>query len=181
MRRVAAVLIALVAVACGGDAEPDSGLGFTVETPEDLGVAHLTPEEVEAIAAGEADPPAYSSTPATSGPHAPNWAPCGIYREEVPEVFTVHTLEHGAVIAYYRPGEVDADVLEEVEELARTMSTHVIVMPFSAMDTPAALVAWGQLAARPSLDADELRVFWAEFAQRGPESGVPCPLEIDQG
>jgi hypothetical protein len=167
------------AIACGG-AEGDGGIGFPVDSPPDLGVAHLTVEEVEAILAGQADPPEWSSAPATSGTHAPTWAPCGIYREEVPEVFTVHTLEHGAVIAYYRPGEAEAESLAEVEELARTMSTHIIVMPFSPMETPAALVAWGQLAARPRLEAEELRVFWAEFAQRGPEAGIPCPVEIDQ-
>lgn len=182
MRRAAAVLLLTIA-ACGGAVQStttDSGLGFPVETPEDRGAAHLSREEVDAILLGEAAPPEYSSVPATSGTHAALVAPCGIYREEIPEMFVVHTLEHGAVVVYYNPDEVGEATLAEVEEVARTMSTHIVVAPYSIMPTPVALVAWGQLAARPSLEVEEVRSFWGEYAQRGPESGVRCPIEVDQ-
>jgi len=182
MRRALAVVLIVITACAGsdGDSGANGGLGFGVERPEDGGVAHLSPEEVEAILNGEAEPPDYSSVPTTSGTHAPVPAPCGIYREEIPEIFTVHTLEHGAVIVNYQPDQVDGAVLGEVEQLARTMATHIIVAPFAEMPTPVALVAWGQLAARPSLEVEEVRSFWAEYAQRGPESGVRCPVEVDQ-
>lgn len=182
MRRTLVVLL-LTIIACGGSAQStttDNGLGFPVETPEDRGAAHLTPDEVNAILSGEASPPDYSSVPATSGMHAPLAAPCGIYRQPIPEVFTIHTLEHGAVIVYYKPGEVDETTLAEVEELARTMATHIVVAPYTDMSTPVAFVAWGRLAARPSLEIDEVRSFWGEYAQRGPESGIRCPVEVDE-
>lgn len=173
----------LTIAACGGSgpsATTVAGLGFPVETPQDGGAAHLSPAEVDAILLGEADPPEYSSIPATSGIHAPVSAPCGIYREEIPEMFVVHTLEHGAVVVYYQPAQVDEATLAEVEGVARTMATHIVVAPFSNMLTPVALVAWGHLAARPSLEVEEVRSFWGEYAQRGPESGVSCAFEIDQ-
>jgi hypothetical protein len=182
MRRALAVLLVTTA-ACGGSVQSTTtatGLGFPVETPEDRGVAHLSPEEVDAVLSGEAAPPDYSSVPATSGTHAPVAAPCGIYREEIPEIFTIHTLEHGAVVVYYRPGDVDEATLAEVEELARTMATHIVVAPYTDMPTPVALVAWGHLAARPSLEVEEVRSFWGEYAQRGPESGIRCPVEVDE-
>jgi hypothetical protein len=182
MRRAAAVLLLTIA-ACEGAVKStttEGGLGFPVESPEDRGVAHLSNEEVDAILLGEAAPPEYSSVPATSGTHAPLAAPCGIYREEIPEIFIIHTLEHGVVVVYYKSGEVDVATLAEVEELARTMSTHIVVAPYSIMPTPVAFVAWGHLAARPSLEVEEVRSFWGEYAQRGPESGVGCPVEVDQ-
>jgi hypothetical protein len=172
-------VILVVLSGCSGDSGSDD-LGFPVETPEDMGQGHLTQEEVEAIQAGTKSPPEYSSVPATSGLHASNWTQCGIYRQEVPEIFTVHTLEHGAVVVYYRPDLVGGAALEELEDLARSMATHIVVMPFAEMDTPVALVAWGHLARRPSLDLEEVRAFWGEFAQRGPEPGIPCPVEVDQ-
>jgi hypothetical protein len=175
-----AVLAAMVMVACSGGGAGGGGLGFPVETPEDRGVNHLTEEEVAAIEAGTQSPPDYSSVPATSGTHAPNWAPCGIFRQQILEIYVVHTLEHGAVVAYYRPTDVTGDALAGLEELARDLSTHIIVMPYPEMTTPVALVAWGHLAARPALDLDEVRAFWAEYAQRGPESGIACPFEVDE-
>ena len=173
----------LTIAACGGSAQSTTavaGLGFPVEAPDDGGAAHLSPAEVDAILQGETAPPEYSSVPATSGIHAPVSAPCGIYREEIPEMFVVHTLEHGAVVVYYQPGHVDEATLAEIEGVARTMATHIVVAPFASMPTPVALVAWGHLAARPSLEVEEVRSFWGEYAQRGPESGVSCPVEVDQ-
>jgi hypothetical protein len=48
------------------------------------------------------------------------------------------------------------------------------------MPTSVAFVSWGHLAARDDLDVEEVRTFWGEFAQRGPESSIPCDLEIDE-
>lgn len=158
----------------------DSSLGFVVETPEDLGVSHLSTEQVDAIMAGTEEGPAYSSVPATSGPHAPLATPCGIFRQETPEIFNVHSLEHGVVIVYYKGDEVEPQALAEVEEAARQFQTHIIMMPRSDMPSPVAFVSWGHLAVRQSLDVDEVRTFWGEFAQRGPEASIPCDFEVDE-
>lgn len=171
------VICALV-VACGGAAATG---GFEVTEPEDLGVDHLSQEAVQAIVAGELDPADYSSVPATSGQHAPSPTPCGVYRQEVPEMFNVHALEHGAVIFYYQPELVTEAERGELEELGRQLQTHVIVMPFAAIDHPLALVAWGKLARLETFDPEAARAFWAEFAQLGPESGIACEFSVDEG
>lgn len=178
IRRIG-LMAPMVVVACSGNGG-GGGSDFPVETPGDRGVAHLTQDQVAAIEAGTQAPPDYSSVPATSGTHAPNWAPCGIYRQQIPEMYVVHTLEHGAVVVYYRPAEVSGEALAGLEDLARDFSTHIVVMPYPEMAIPVALVAWGHLAARPALDLDEVRAFWAEYAQRGPESGIACPFEVDE-
>ncbi|HJU51127.1 MAG TPA: DUF3105 domain-containing protein [Acidimicrobiia bacterium] len=170
------VLLALVLAAC---AQP-AARTYEVSQPEDLGVEHLSPESVDAIVAGSEDPPLYSSVPATSGPHAPSATPCGVFRQEVPEIFNIHSLEHGAVIFYYQPRSLSDDDLSQLEDLGRELATHVIVMPYLALEVPMAMVAWGNLAELESIDLEAARSFWGEFAQRGPESGIPCDFTVDE-
>lgn len=154
MRRV--VIASVLVIACGGAAAGDDSLGFTVQMPEDLGVNHLGEEQVDAIVAG-GESPAYSSVPATSGSHAPAATPCGIFRQEVPEIFNVHALEHRVVIVYYQPDEVDPQSLAPVEGAAREFQTHIIVMPRIEMPTGVALVSWGHLAALDDLKVEQVR------------------------
>ena len=175
-RGIGSLLLALAMAACAGPV----GRTYQVLEPEDRGVEHLSPEAVDAIVAGRKDPPRYSSVPATSGPHAPAPTPCGIFRQQVPEIFNIHTLEHGAVIFYYQPDSVSDDELAQLEELGRDMATHVIVMPYAELEVPMAMVAWGHLAELDRVDLDAARSFWGEFAQRGPESGIRCDLTVDE-
>jgi hypothetical protein len=154
---------------------------YEVLEPEDLGVNHLSQEETQSIVDGTLVPPSYSSVPATSGRHAPVPTPCGVYRQEVPEIFNIHALEHGAVIFYYREDLLTEEERASLEGLGRELNTHVIVMPFANMEAPMTLVAWGRIAALPVLDLEAARSFWAEFAQLGPESGVACDFAVDEG
>ncbi len=92
-------------VACGGGPRGH----YEVTEPEDLGVEHLSQESVQAIVDGNPRPTRVQLGPATSGPPRPIPTPCGIYRQEVPEMFNIHALEHGAVIFYYRADMLTAD------------------------------------------------------------------------
>jgi hypothetical protein len=98
----------------------------------------------------------------------------------VPEIFNIHSLEHGAVIFYYQPDSISDTELAALEDLGRELATHVIVMPHTALDVALAMVAWGNLAVLESIDVEAARSFWGEFAQRGPESGVPCAFTVDE-
>ena len=66
------------------------------------------------------------------------------------------------------------------KDLGRELATHVIVMPHTALDVALAMVAWGNLAELESIDVEAARSFWGEFAQRGPESGIPCAFTVDE-
>jgi hypothetical protein len=96
------------------------------------------------------------------------------------EIFNIHSLEHGAVIFYYQPALITDPDRDQLEDLARQLATHVIVMPYAALDNPMAMVAWGHLATLDTIDLAAARSFWGEFAQRGPESGIACPLSVDE-
>jgi hypothetical protein len=174
---------ALLIAACGGQtagsvASNVTDSTMTVTEYEDMGRDHLTPEEVAAVRNGGA-PPEYSSSPASSGRHSGEWVPCGVFREESSDIFTVHSLEHGVVIIFYRPDLAEEEILQ-LEDLVRELATHAIVMPRIGLSSLVVVAAWGRLGLLNAVDLEAIRGFWLEFAQRGPEPGVECPIEVDQ-
>lgn len=170
--------------ACGGSGAATTNAGgsastvpgSSVQTFEDQGRDHLDPVEVQAILNG-GQGPAYDSSPATSGPHAPQAAPCGIYLEDVPDIFLVHSMEHGAIVIHYDPALVPDPT--ELQQFARDRGSYVIVHPRSGLGHAVVLTAWTKMLVLDSVDIAAISRFYDEFATRGPEAGVPCPFEID--
>lgn len=190
MRRSAILVAMIVLGACGTTStstapasNPDlttaasSPTAVTVieETYEDMGRDHLSEEDAAAIIEGTLAGPDYNSDPPTSGLHASIWAACGIYRQPIPSVMQVHSLEHGAVIIHYRP-DLDPEALEQ---LARELGAHIIVAPNPAISEPVVLSAWGVLQRHAGIDLDAVREFWNRYGNEGPER-VPCPVEVDE-
>ena len=141
-----------------------------VQTFTDQGQAHLD--------AG-APAPDYNSDPPTSGPHAPAAAACGIYRQAPPDINLVHDLEHGVIVAFYDPASA-SEARDDLEAFARDAGTHVIVAPREGMAAPITLTAWTHMLTLDGFDAAAVDAFYGEYAQRGPEAGVACPLQVDQ-
>ncbi|MGH8947349.1 MAG: DUF3105 domain-containing protein, partial [Acidimicrobiia bacterium] len=90
-----------------------------VETFPDLGGQHLAPGEAA---------PEYNSDPPTSGPHSETPAPCGIYRQPVPDVNYLHSMEHGAIVVQYDPN-LAQEQIEELEAIGRDVGGEIIVAP----------------------------------------------------
>jgi hypothetical protein len=151
---------------------PNPALGST--QPDD-GQAH--------IADGTIFPPGerpYSSTPATSGPHwnAPNnW---GVYTTPQREEQLIHNLEHGGIIIWYEPDQLDADA---VAELARYVNAQTatgisgrfkfILTPWDGPDFghPIAVTAWRQLLYLDEVDTGTIDDFARSHYGRAPEPG----------
>lgn len=132
-------------------------------------------QEVSHIGSGGAGsvatPPAlstYRSFPPVSGPHNLTPLPAGASATP-PDVYrTIHSLEHAAVVIWYRPGTAGAE-LTKIQDFYRqaTNNDHVVVAPYNYPSQgrqgqlPAgkdiALVAWHrvQLCRTPSLAAAE--------------------------
>jgi len=164
---VAVVVIGAIAFAA---TRPEPAELAATEVFEDMGGGHL--------AAG--DPiPAYNSSPATSGPHNPAAATCGIYTEELPDVTLVHNLEHGTIVIQYQEDLPVLDVTA-LQDFARSKSTHILLAPRADLADPVVLTAWSRMLRLDTVDLNTLEIFYDRWARIGPEVGVPCPFGIDQ-
>jgi hypothetical protein len=88
----------------------------------------------------------YPTHPPASGPHDQVPLPAGVY-ENPPDVYrTIHSLEHGAVIVWYRPTLTSGDI-EKIKSFYRNTAAndHVIVAPYSyPTEGPAGLLPNGK-------------------------------------
>jgi hypothetical protein len=115
----------------------------------------------------------YPQTPPVGGEHHPTWLNCGIYRERVPNVNAVHSLEHGAVWVTYDP-KLSPDTLAALRE--HLPSTYVILSPYDGLPAPIVLSAWNVQLYVDSPDDPRLPRFFEEYwrNQNVPEPGALC-------
>ncbi len=79
----------------------------TVRTFTNAGCMLGTQPLEEAVHVDSADELDHESFPPTSGHHFPDWAPWGLYDEQVPDGYAVHNLEHGGVVVWFGNGVSD--------------------------------------------------------------------------
>lgn len=133
----------------------------------DLGRKHLGPDEPL---------PAYNSNPPTSGPHFPQWAPCKVSADPVPDGSLVHSLEHGAVAILYRP-ELETALLVRLAKIVEADPSKLLLAPYPGLTGgDIALAAWTNLDkfAATEFSEDRVKAFISAFRDRGPESSAPC-------
>ena len=118
-------------------------------------------------------PVTYPETPPAGGEHHPTWLNCGIYGEPVPNVYAVHSLEHGAVWVTYDP-KLSADALAALRE--HLPSTYVILSPYSGVPAPIVLSGWNVQLYVDTPDDPRLPRFFEEYwrNQNVPEPGALC-------
>jgi hypothetical protein len=122
-------------------------------------VQDLPDEGREHLAPGEA-PPAYGSTPATSGKHSGATLPAdpSVYDQPFDanlEAQAVHNLEHGYVLIYYKQDGPDAlpnNVVDTLADLARS-EEKVMLAPHAELpeDQSLAIAAWTHLQTCPNV------------------------------
>jgi hypothetical protein len=74
----------------------------------------------------------YPSVPPTSGPHNATPLPAGVYDNPPAIDQVIHSLEHGTVVIWYRPGN-SSSALDDIRTFYSntTEQDHVIVAPYS--------------------------------------------------
>src|SRR5918996_3319045 len=98
----------------------------------------------------------YEDPPATSGFHDQSLLPQEpkVYDTQPTETQAVHSMEHGAVVAYYLPedpGGVPADLVERLAGIAaQDQATYVAPYPTLAPDGALTLTAWNQRQSCPA-------------------------------
>lgn len=111
--------------------------------------------------------------PPSGGDHNPRPLTCGVYDQQPPDEFAVHSLEHGAVWIAYGPAVPAADV-----QVLRGYGSldHVLVTPYAGMDTPITLVAWERRLEVQSASDPRVKEFVDGFRNgpTAPERGGAC-------
>jgi hypothetical protein len=123
-------------------------------------------------------PVTYPQTPPVGGEHHPTWLNCGLYDEAVPNMYAVHSLEHGAVwVTYDR--KLSADALATLRD--HLPSTYVVLSPYGGLPAPIVLSAWNVQLQLQTPDDPRLPRFFEEYwrNQNVPEPGAPCTGGID--
>ncbi|HTE65406.1 MAG TPA: DUF3105 domain-containing protein, partial [Candidatus Binatia bacterium] len=99
----------------------------------------------------QCEPGNYSSVPPTSGCHLDTPAEWGVYSSAQDEVQLIHNLEHGGIVIWYQPDQLDAAgvqaLTDYVQQQVRSAKFKVILSPWSGDDFehPIAVTAWNWL------------------------------------
>ena len=111
---------------------------------------------------------AYVTATPTSGTHAASSPRCGIYDQQMPAEFAVHSLEHGAVVIWYQPS-LATEEISGLEAVVNRFEDRVILSPNAELSQPVVATGWNRLKAYDGADP-ELEQFIETYRNRGPES-----------
>ncbi|MFE2034039.1 DUF3105 domain-containing protein [Streptomyces scopuliridis] len=118
----------------------------------------------------------YPMTPPVGGDHHQVWMNCqgDVYKEAVPDVNAVHSLEHGAVWVTYNDKASDADVKALGEKVEKT--PYSLMSPVKDQAGALMLSAWGKQVTVDSASDPRVDQFFTKYVQgaQTPEPGAAC-------
>lgn len=117
----------------------------------------------------ESSAAAYLTNPPTGGPHYANSQPAGIYDAPVPDGNLIHSMEHGAVILWYK-SDIEATQAAKLKEIFGSVQvSKKIMVPRESLDVPVAITSWGRLLKMQTIDEAQIKTFMETNENRGPE------------
>jgi hypothetical protein len=122
----------------------------------------------------DGQPITYKVYPPVSGTHYNNPTSAGFYDTTVPEGNFVHSLEHGYIVIYYKPDVPDA-TKQQLKDLMTQLpldkygKVKLVIVPYTNMSTPLAIAAWDRLLLLNQYSPDEIKTFYQEWVDKGPE------------
>ncbi|MEV6419144.1 DUF3105 domain-containing protein [Streptomyces sp. NPDC051662] len=118
----------------------------------------------------------YPMTPPVGGDHNQVWMNCqgDVYKEPIPDVNAVHSLEHGAVWVTYNDKASDADVKALGEKVGKT--PYSMMSPVKNQAGAIMLSAWGKQVTVDSATDSRVDQFFTKYVQgaQTPEPGAAC-------
>ncbi|GAA3370824.1 DUF3105 domain-containing protein [Streptomyces sannanensis] len=118
----------------------------------------------------------YPMKPPVGGDHNRVWMNCegDVYKEAIPEVNAVHSLEHGAVWVTYNDKAPAADLKKLEEKVGRT--PYSLMSPVDGQSGAIMLSAWGKQVTVDGADDPRVNQFFTKYVQgpQTPEPGAAC-------
>lgn len=110
----------------------------------------------------------YNSNPPAGGDHYAIPQHAGIYDKPPADGNLVHSLEHGAVILWYKADLSKSDV-EKLKNIFNQISGKGIMVPRKNLDVPVAVTSWGRLLKLQTIDEKQIKAFFETNMNRGLE------------
>jgi hypothetical protein len=129
------------------------------EKMADEGAVHIARDKAHAP---------YKSNPPTSGPHWVGVAGPGIKDKPVPDELVLHSMEHGAVVVWYRE-DLEPSEIEKIKIAFNESSGKKIMLSRKDLDVPVALTSWGYLLKLQTVDEAKIKEFIETNNDRAPE------------
>ena len=129
------------------------------EKMADEGAKHVKENEIHE---------AYKTNPPTSGPHWVGVAGPGIKTGPVADELVLHSMEHGAVVVWYREG-LDQSEIDKIKDAFTSASGKKIMLARKDLDVPVALTSWGYLLKLETIDQATIKEFIETNNDRAPE------------
>ncbi|MFE5538118.1 DUF3105 domain-containing protein [Streptomyces sp. NPDC056492] len=121
-------------------------------------------------------PVKYPMNPPVGGDHNPRWMNCNgdVYKNAIPEVNAVHSLEHGAVWVTYSEKAAKGDVDALAGKVAKT--PYTLMSPDKEQAGAIMLSAWGKQLTVDKADDPRVAQFFTKYVQgpQTPEPGAAC-------
>ncbi|MEU8435145.1 DUF3105 domain-containing protein [Streptomyces sp. NPDC029216] len=121
-------------------------------------------------------PVKYEMNPPVGGDHHPRWMNCNgdVYKNAIPEVNAVHSLEHGAVWVTYNEKADKADVDALAGKVGKT--PYTLMSPDKEQTGTIMLSAWGKQLTVDKADDPRVAQFFTKYVQgpQTPEPGAAC-------
>lgn len=118
----------------------------------------------------------YEMTPPVGGDHHPRWMNCSgdVYKNPIPEVNAVHSLEHGAVWVTYNDKADKGEVDKLAEKVGKT--PYTLLSPVKEQAGAIMLSAWGKQLTVDKADDPRVAQFFTKYVQgpQTPEPGAAC-------
>ncbi|MFF1922627.1 DUF3105 domain-containing protein [Streptomyces sp. NPDC058221] len=118
----------------------------------------------------------YPMKPPVGGDHNPVWMNCDgeVYKEAIPDMNAVHSLEHGSVWVTYTDKAPAADVDKLAERVGKT--PYSLMSPYKDQAGTIMLSAWGKQVTVDGADDPRVAQFFTKYVQgpQTPEPGAAC-------
>ncbi|MFF1419680.1 DUF3105 domain-containing protein [Streptomyces sp. NPDC058280] len=118
----------------------------------------------------------YPMKPPVGGDHSQVWMNCDgdVYKDAIPDVSAVHSLEHGAVWVTYSDKAADADVKTLSEKVEKT--PYTLMSPVKDQSGAIMLSAWGKQVSVDTAADPRVEQFLTKYVQgsQTPEPGAAC-------
>lgn len=118
-------------------------------------------------------PPDYEVDPPAGGDHSSQAARAGIYGDQnpaPPDPQLVHSLEHGFVVLWHRPGLGEED-MAAIRGVHQKHSEDVLVVPRPSLKHKVAATSWGRRLLCDEIEPDTLEEFVTLYRNKSPEPG----------